>query len=492
MTLAGPRHMPQIVSRRNLLAASAATAITLLPVREGSATQPVPDSGGIIVASPSATASLALVDPATGDSRFSFDVGPRPDAAWSTPLPGAALVRSETSLSIVNSNDGSVLPVAVPETVLPDILVSSIQFRGSDGQNKMLIGTPNFDADTWVVDLTTGERLAVIGLLLATQPPVSLQNVAISADDRWLLVWDGRTTWIVDLPNRTSRTLAVPSVTLQAGGEFTFSAGFSSEGDMLVYSRQLLDGSTELRLQSSDGTYDHQLLASAAILVSLWLPGRDLLLLDERSMDGGTLAVIDPETGNREDLLAYQGATNIVQFTPDGRQALVAIEGETGRDWYRIELSLVEPAAQLLAGLAEAVVHPGFEFASQWALALPSTEPEWTTSVKSVDLTAGVVTLLIGGLTSDAAITGPILASSGNAALIEIDSFTELAVHYLRLDEGRDIAIDMMKGGGGVIAPDGSAFAVSFDLNTGGTATIVYDELGNESTTMQGEALIWI
>lgn len=492
MTNAAHRSLPGFISRRQLLAAISVSAVTVRSAPTGVAAQLEVTPGGILVAGPSPGPSLALIDPATGLTRFTFDAGPRPDAAWRTPLPGISLVRSETSLAIINGADGSVLPVALPQTILPDLLVRSIQFRGSAGQSKLLVGTPNFDADTFVVDLMTGERLAVIGLLGSARPPVSLQNVAISAGDRWLLAWDGRTTWIVDLLDRTSRTLGVPSVTLQVGNQFTFSAEFSSDGSQLVYSRQLLDGSTELRLQSSDGRDDRQLEVSPDILVSLWIPRRDLLLLDTRSMTGGQLAVLDPETGNREELLAYFGATNIVQFAPDGKQALVAIEGESGRDWYRLDLSLVAPAAQLLAGLAEAVIHPGFDFDSHWALALPSADPGTATSIKAVDLTTGIVTPLITGLTSDASIIESILAPSGNAALVQIDSFTELAVHYLRLDEPRDVAIDLMKGGSGVIAPDGAAFAIVAERNIGIPATIIYDEFGTQGAVVDGEALVWI
>lgn len=480
------------VSRRQLLKSGSAAVLTL-GVMSGVEAQSTAERGaGILVATDELGPSLALVDPVTGATRFSFNVGPRPVAAWRTPLPGVALVRSETALSVVDGYSGSVSPVAMPQAILPELLVQSIQFRGSDGRGRILAGTPNFDADTYVIDLTTGERLAVVGLLGAAQPPVSLPNVAIAAGDRWLLAWDGRTTWIVDLLERTSRTLGTPTVTLQAGGQFTFSAGFSEDGAQLVYSRQLLDGSTELRLQSSDGVNDRQLAAGTDILVSLWIPRRDLLLLDERSETGGLLAVVDPETGNREDLLPYSGATNIVQFTPDGRQALVAIEGGSGRDWYRLELSLVEPAAELMTELAEAVVHPGFDFASQWSLALPSVDPTAATTVKAVDLATGTVTPLISGLTSDAALTGPVFARNGTAALLQIDSFTELAVHYLRLDDPRDVAVDLMKGGSGVIAPDASAFAVAADLNTGGTATIVYDEDGVQGATFPGQVLAWI
>ena len=237
MSNAANRICPARVSRRHVLTAGViAAGLAPLPGGHAYAAQADPEAGTILIAvpDPGPGPSLAAIDPVTGETRFTFDVGPRPDAAWRTPMPGKALVRSETSLTIVNVSEGSVLPVAIPQTILPNLLVQSIQFRGSAGQTRMLIGTPNFDADTYVVDLTTGERLAVIGLLNALRPPVSLQNVAISADDRWLLAWDGRTTWIVDLLERTSRTLGVIPVTLQAGGQFTFSAEFSSDGSQLV------------------------------------------------------------------------------------------------------------------------------------------------------------------------------------------------------------------------------------------------------------------
>jgi hypothetical protein len=284
----------------------------------------------------------------------------------------------------------------------------------------------------------------------------------------------------------------VPTVTLQAGQQFTFSAGFNSDGTQLAYSHQLVDGTTELRLQTSAGLNDRQLMASRDILVSLWIPRRDLLLLDARSQSGGLLSVLDPETGNREELLAYAGATNIVQFTRDGRQALVAIEGGEGRDVYRLDLSLVSPSAQLLTGLAETSIYPGFEFHADWAVAMPPVDLVNERAIKVADVTTGVVRPSIAGLTSDAEVTGPIIAPNGEAALVQIDSFTELTVHYLRFDQLRDVRVDLMKGGTGVIAPDGLTFAVAADLNTGGTATLVYDEHGAQGATFQGESLAWI
>jgi hypothetical protein len=113
-------------------------------------------------------------------------------------------------------------------------------------------------------------------------------------------------------------------------------------------------------------------------------------------------------------------------------------------------------------------------------------------AIKVVNVSTGVVRPMITGLTSDAEITGPIIARNGEAALVQIDSFTELAVHYLRFDQLRDVQVDLMKGGTGVIAPDGRAFAVAADLNTGGTATLIYDEHGVQGATFQGEALAWI
>src|SRR5688500_387834 len=160
------------LSRRHILMGGAATGLALANRARLAAQSVAIPGGSLFVAMPPAGPSLAAVDPSSGEVRFSFDIGPRPDAARATPLPGLALVRSEKSLAIVNATDGSILPVAVPQTILPDLLVKSIQFRGTAGQSKVLVGTPNFDADTWLIDLTTGERQAVIGLLGAPRPPV--------------------------------------------------------------------------------------------------------------------------------------------------------------------------------------------------------------------------------------------------------------------------------------------------------------------------------
>jgi hypothetical protein len=241
-------------------------------------------------------------------------------------------------------------------------------------------------------------------------------------------------------------------------------------------------------MQAVDGSGDQLLAESAFILVSLWLPTRDQMLIDERNDEGGYLAIFDPVTGVRADLLAYTGATNIVQFAPDGHHALVGIEGGQGRDWYKLQLSLPGGYSRLLDGLTDAVVLPGFDFASAWALALPptATGTEGGT-VKAVDLATGTVTPLITGITSDAELSGGVVAPSGTAALLTIDSFTELAVHYLRLDEPNDVPVDLIAPGPSVIAPGGSGFAVSQS-----STTVVYDEAGSEGASFPGDALAWI
>jgi len=476
-------HRP--ISRRALLAGSiaSAAAVRLPDVSRAQTSQQT--SSGILAATGDLTQSLALFDTKSGTEMHGFDVGPRPNAAWATPPPGIALVRTETSISIIDVNTGSVQPISVPETVAGTLTPSSIQFRGSAGKQRILIGTPNFDANTFVVDLTTGERQAVVGLLDAEKPPVSIQNAAISADDRYLLAWDGRTTWIVDLDSKVSRELG--------SGQFTFSAEFSNDSSQLVYSQQMADGSTQLLLQDTNGLNENLLGQSATgILVSLWIPSRTVLLLDERTSAGGKLAVFDPVTSNRQNVLDYTGATNIVQISPDGKYALAGIEGSQGRDWYQIELSLVRPSSRLLDGLTDAVITPGFDFHAAWALALPPASTGEPTAVKAIDLATGHVATLIPNITSDAELSGEIVAPSGNAALLTIDSFTELAVHYLRLDLPKDIPVDLMKDGSGVISPDGSGFAVAHDLNTGGSATVVYDQSGTEGVTFPGQALAWI
>ena len=485
MSQAGSIKNHILASRRAFLGSTIALPAILTGAKATTAQIPEGRSFGILAAVDDGGASVSLNDPASGDQLARFDIGPRPNAAWATPVPGIALVRTETSIAIADANVETARPIPVPETVAPNLAPTGIQFRGSAGYERILIGTPNFDANTFLVDLLTGERMAVIGLLGADHPPVSLQNVAVAADDRRLLAWDGRTTWIVDIGSRASHVIG--------SGQFTFSAGFNSDGSAIAYSQQMADGSTQLLLQNSDGSGERLLGERLdAILVSLWIPARDLLLLDERTDEGGALSVLDPATGASEDLLEYAGATNIVQFSPDGEFALVGIEGGQGRDWYRIRLSLTTPSARMLAGLGDAVVHPGFDFHAAWALALPAADESAATTVKAIDLASGAVSPLFTGITSDAALSGQVVAPSGNAALLTVDSFTELAVHYLRLDQPNDVSVSLMKGGTGVIAPDGSGFAVAHDLNTGGTATVVYDQTGAEGATFPGEALAWI
>jgi hypothetical protein len=468
-----------------LLGWSLATTGLVYGIRPISA---APRSFGILASTDQPDESLTLFDPTSGQAIYSFDPGRRPNAAWATPLPGVALARTETTLAIVDGNDGTTRSIAVPETVAPNLSPRSIQFRGSAGYERILVGTPNFDADTYLIDLLTGERLSVIGMLGAERPPVSIQNVAVAADDRHLLAWDGRTTWVVDLGTRVSRVLG--------SGQFTFSAQFSDDGSQLVYSQQLASGPTQLLLQDTT-TQSERIIGESAtnILVSLWIPSRGLLLLDERTDEGGTLAVLDPATGNREDILEYTGATNIVQLSPDGSHALAGIEGARGRDWYQLSLSLTKPASRLLTGLTDAVISPGFDFHAAWALALPPTSDTEgpATSVKAIDLATGTSTVLIPNITSDAELSGQVVAPSGNAALLTIDSFTELAVHYLRLDEPDDVAIDLVSSGTSVIAPDGSGFAVSSDSGSAGsTSTTVYDQAGTEGAVFPGRALAWI
>ena len=327
-----------------------------------------------------------------------------------------------------------------------------------------------------------------MGLISATPPPVTLQNVALSPDDRHLIVWDGRRTWIIDLDSRISRLLGT--------GQFTFSAAFVRDGSQIAYSQQLASGNTELRLQNVDGSGDKLLFASGEILVSLPVPGRNALLLDERDDAGGSLGIYDMETTSlnplRADLLGYTGATNIVQFSPDGQFALVGIEGEAGRDWYRLTLNAPGGSALLFNDLADAEIRPGFDFHSDWAVATLGADAGNDGAVIAVDLVNGETTRLIEGITTDAAVGNVQVAPNGPGALVAIDSFTEFAVHFLDLEIGEDRTIDLMKGGGGIVSPTGDGFAVAFDLNTGGTATIVYDSAGQEVVTIQGKVLAWV
>jgi hypothetical protein len=478
---------PLRATRRSFLALCSSPFLTHLLSRGALAQTPVPVPAGfgILVASDEPGAQLALHDPGTGEQIFAFDVGSTPNAAWRTPLPGVALVRTDKALYVVDGNNGGLLLVALPETVAPSLAPIGIQFRGSAGYEKILVGTPNSDADTYLIDLLTGQRQAVVGLLQSEQPPVSLQNVAIANGDHYLLAWDGRATWIVDPTTRTSRLLG--------DSDFTFSAGFDSTGLRIAYSLQRPEGKTELHMQSVDGSGDQLLAESASdILVSLWLPSRDVLLLDERTDVGGILSVFDLATEKGEEILEYQGATNIVQLARDGKHALVGIEGDQGRDWYQLSLSRANPTAKLLAGLTDYQVFPGFDFHADYALGLPPIETTATATVDGIDLASGIVSRLVTGITSDAELSSPIVAPSGNAALLKIDSFTELAVHYLRLDEPDDVRVDLMKDGSGVIAPDGLGFAVSHGLNTGGRATVLHDQAGAEGVTFPGNALAWI
>jgi hypothetical protein len=473
-----------VTSRRSLLAGSLASLASVSNLRSSAGQVDSNLPFGILGAGSETASTLALFDADTGEKRASFAIDGTPVAAWRTPLPGVALVRTDSTLNVVDGNNGEAMPIAVPAKAVADLSPVGIQFRGSASYERILIGTPFFNADTYIVDLLTGERIAVVGLLAADKPPQSLQNVSLSADQRRLMAWDGRTTWIVDIDSRTSRVVG--------SGQFTFSAGFSSDGVKLAYSQQMSDGSTQLLLEDASGATSVIGESASDILVSLWLPGRDVLLLDERTDAGGTLAVYDPATDNRQDLLDYNGATSLVQLSPHGRFALVSIEGEGGRDWYQLALSLNQPVAKLLPAITNAVVSPGFDFHAAWALALPPIATDAAVTVNAVDLATGVVSTLISGLTNDAEISAQSIAPSGNAAVLTIDSFTEFAIHYLRLDQPDNLSIDIMKGGSAVIAPDGERFAISFGRNVGGEVTIVYDRHGSGGASFPGHALAWI
>jgi hypothetical protein len=471
----------QPIDRRTFLAASVVSAA--IPGRT-SAQTPTSGSypGGILGIGHDG--ALSLYDPTSGSVLNTFAINGKPLATWAATAPGLALVQSVQSLAVVSALDGSSKVISLPDSVAGTILPASIQFRGSTGVNMMLIGTPDSGANTFLIDLSTGERTAVIGLLDATTPPAQLQNVAVSSEDATLLVWDGRTTWIVDLASRTTRTLGSVA--------FTFSAGFTPDGAQIVYSQQLEDSSTELHMQSADGSNDVLLFASKDILVALPIPGTSLLLLDDRTTDGGSLSLFDPDSKDRIDALSYNGATSIVQFTPDGSAALIGIEGGAGRDWYSLTLAGDEPGVTLLKELADAAVTPGFALDSDWAIAVRTVSDAVDGSVLAVNLKTTETIPMIEAITADAAVSNPMVAADGPGGMITIDSFSEYAVHFLDFEKGEDRSIDLMKGGTGILAPDGTHFAVIHDLNTGGNATVIYDADGTEGVTMPVNALAWI
>jgi hypothetical protein len=469
------------LNRRELLAASAMTALAPTVTR---AQTPAPESspGGLIALA--ADRSVNCYDPASGNRLFTFAIDGKATAAWATTAPGLAMVQTADSLSVVSAIDGSTHAISLPNKVAAEILPSSIQFRGSAGRTQMLIGTPDSGANTFLVDLETGERTAVIGLLNAKTPPVTLQNVAVSSDDHFLLAWDGRTTWIVDLEQDSVRTLGTTA--------FTFSAGFSPDAGQIVYSQQLANGKTELRLQNIDGSGDVLLEGSSDILVSLWAPTGDAMLLDDRTASGGTLSNLDPGSGKRTDLLEYTGATSILQFAANGVAALVGIEGDAGRDWYFLPLNASSAGVRLLTDLADAAVSPGFDFNADWAVAITTPSDTTDATAYAVNVTTGQTAAMIEGIGIDADVSPPQVARSGPGALLVIDSFTEYAVHFLDFAHLADRTVDLTKGGTGVIAPDASGFAAVHDLNTGGQATVIYDADGNEGVTIPAGALTWI
>ncbi|HQY30176.1 MAG TPA: hypothetical protein PK691_02760 [Thermomicrobiales bacterium] len=469
------------LARRTLLMATIGLAIGPRLVR-AQTSESERGPGGLLVAT--ANGSVDLVDAISGATMVSFATAGTPIAAWAGTAPGTAILQTDTELAVLNTNDGSSKPISLAADVGAQILPSSIQFRGSEGIQNMLLGTASSGADTFVVDLRTGERMAVIGLLGVTPPPVQLSNVAIAADDVHLLAWDGRTTWIVDLETRVARVLGT--------APFTFSAGFSPDGTRLVYSQQPTRGKTEIRMQTVDGTDDRVLFQSDDILVGLWIPGGERMLLDDRTDSGGTLSIFNPVTERRLELLSYTGATSIVQFAIDGVAALVGIEGASGRDWYWLDLSGDTATATLLTDLQDAVVSPGFAFHADVAVAWMAPTDLVSGRVKGVNLPTGKITTFLQAIESDAEVSQPMIAPFGPGALLTVDSFTEFAVHFLNFTDGSDQAVDLMKGGSAVIAPTGDQFAVIHDLNSGQHATVVYDAHGNEGMTVPGEALAWL
>ena len=393
----------------------------------------------------SAMRDLIAADPATGEELARIDL-PLIDIAFPTKVPGLALAVSGAELYLIDVATFSSSKISLGGDTAQDLTPNPAQFRGTSGTRFMLLGSPSFDR-VFMIDLLQG---VAVNLTASVPPPapdaaVFLSFAAVTPDDQYVVMWDGRHIYVVETANPETARLVEDE-------GFAFAPDFSPDGTELIYSQSAGPGSgSTLMIESTDGTDRRELRVSDFAMVTLWVPDSRTIFIDERTEAGaaaGVARLLDIDSGEETELLSYSGSLTSVQLSPDGTAALLGVELMSAGVWHLADLKAgsVEELSQVSSGRAL----PGLYGDTRWSLIVPlseSTDPLSGPVYRGINLQTGAVSRLLEQSRRTTYERLPLLSSDSSHSLVfgQTDTYQELwlldatALEVWKLAEGVNV-----------------------------------------------------
>lgn len=437
------------------------------------------------------SAGLLVLDAATGKQLREVAM-PLVTQVYQTNLPGHLIARAGADLYVVDVDNGEATRLDFGDVLSADVLPNPIQTRGTAGKRFFLLGDAAM-GNAFLVDLLTGEVVNLVNLIGSLPGAARYAGyAAVSADDAHVVIWDGRHAFLAPTDD--------PASVEQIGGQgFVFGPTFSSDGTALIYSRQPAGAeSSEIIVEPLDGSEPRVIHSSKQVAITLAVPERNALLVDERSLSspGGDLSLLDIETEESRTLLDYTGSVLSVQFSPDGSKALAGIDDPHGRTWTLIDLETGDH--QQIDGAAESDAKPGLYGTANWATFAPIDLFGVGTSggfYGGLSLQTGVFHKFFDGETN-ALYEPPQLSADGQLALLTVTIKPESAVWLLDNETGEARQVTSSLGTSAQFSPDACWLAVSETRIVDGLRTTTLSLIsasGDDSRELgNGRVMAWL
>lgn len=242
-----------------------------------------------------------------------------PGTVLPSPKPGVTLLRSLGGVyALLNVENGTVTPVAIPTDVQPLIEIESPLIRNAPVSDFMLLAGP--DGGIWLVDLGGGDAIE-LAALVPERP--STESAAISPDGKRLLYAGGETGLLISLEDPGNPdTLDTDPLLPQPG--------FTGDSRAVIYAARLPGRSVAVRrLDLLSGMRSDLAVIPFAQSISVDGP---LLLFDGRS-----LLTLAPGRAQAKPLFTFTGTPAGIQTGTRGRHLVVGDELDGSTHFYWID-----------------------------------------------------------------------------------------------------------------------------------------------------------
>ncbi|MGI8477900.1 MAG: hypothetical protein ACR2OO_16245 [Thermomicrobiales bacterium] len=404
---------------------------------------------------------LRVVDPSSGRTHRTIDTPPVV-ALYPTSFSGHALARSKTALLLVDAVAGSAKPVDLPPAVADEIYPSQMLARGSAGKRWTVVGSDRLSV-AFLLDLRSGRTISIGELIGSKELPAQFIGfAAVSPDDAHALAWDGQHSFLITLGSK-------PKARRLGDGRPSFGPDFSPDGKEIVYSRLGDSGSgsqvmTERVAGGGGGGGGGKVHESDDIAITLWAPHGRTLLIDHRkagAAGSGSVSTLDLDANRERTMLDYAGVLSAVQFSADGRDALLDVQnGESHRIWIG---DMAKGTATEAFSDADHVPFPGLYGDARWATLTPASpyvKGGIVGHYTGIDLQTGQLTRLLDRERGSSYLP-PTLSANGRFALLEERRDDASTVWLLDNATGIDRSLGTAQSLGAAFAPDGCWVALS-------------------------------